>query len=255
MLRQGPLQGVAEGLHRALQVPQPQGFLHHRQHRGAVERRRAIGRLLGIELQLQIEEAPQPLVAAAAAEGQQVGHGGGGEQTTGQIRRPQGAQQLAQIPPGTGRQHRIPRREGPVGPVHGVAQGPEPLAAGKLPPPFVLPAGRITPDPHRLAAIGQIHHAARIQRHRRRWCHPQMTKQPRVDAGGSAVPLLQPGHLGGAHIEDVGAAPEGARAAAALVVRLQQLHSQAFLRQQRRRRQTGDAGPHHHRIHPAGFAW
>ena len=240
------LEGSRQRLHRALQMPEPQGLLHHRQHRGAVQGGGAVGRFLGVEAQLQIEEAPQPparLAAGAAAEALQVGDGGGGEQAAGQIGGAQGAQQLAPVPPGARRQHRIAGREGPVRLVQRIGKAPEALAAGEADQPLGAPGFGVAVDPHRLAAVAEVHLAARIEGRGGRWLHPQGGEQARVDAAG-----LQPRHLGGADIEGVGTAAEGAGAAAALAVGLEQHHLQPLAGEQRRGGEAGDAGSHHHHI-------
>jgi len=245
------LQAGGQRLHRALEVPEPERLLHHRQHRGAVESGGAIGGLLGVEPQLQIEKPPQPraaLTAGAAAEPQQIGHAGRGEQATRQVGGAQGREQLAQIPEGTGRQHRIPRREGPVGPVDRVAEAPEAAAAREALQPLAAPGLRITVDPHRLAAVAQMHHAAGIERRGRGRLQPEPGKQTGMDSA-----RLKAGHLGGAHIEGPGAAAEGAGTAAALMVGLEQQHPHPFAGQEGCRGETRDAGPHHHHIALTAF--
>ena len=243
---EGQLQGGAEDLHRAFQVPQPQGLLGHLQHRGAIEGGGAVGGLLGIELQLQIEEVAQPgplRPALAARQPLQIGHRGPGEQPRRQGGKVQGPQQLAQVPGGAGRQHRIAAGKGPAGSMQGGAEPPKTLAARKLALAFAGPGGGIAVQPHRRPAITQVHHTTRIQRCRRRRRHAELAKQPFVDAA-----RLQPRHLGGPHIKVPGAPAEAAGAAAALVVGLQQRHRQTLPGQQGRRRQAGDAGPHHHHV-------
>ena len=84
-------------------MPEPLGLLGHGQHGGAVEGGGAIGRFLGIELQLQVEEAAQAAIAAAAAPAEQVGHGGEAGQAAGQGGGAERLQQLGQIPAVAGR--------------------------------------------------------------------------------------------------------------------------------------------------------
>ena len=115
-LTQRCFQAGAELLHRAMQVPEPEGLLHHRQHRDPIQRSGAVGWFLGVQLQLQIQKPPQAPVprAAAAAEPQEVGHRGPTQQTAEHIARPNGLQQLAEIPAIAGRQHWPAPSEGPV---------------------------------------------------------------------------------------------------------------------------------------------
>ena len=243
---EGPLQGGAEGLHRAFQVPQPQGVLGHLQHRGAVEGGGAVGGLLGIQLELQVEKVAQPRPlrpALASRQPLQIGHGGPREQPRGQGGEVQGPQQLAQVPGGARRQHRIAARKGPAGPMQGGAEPPETLTPRKLALALGCPGSGIAVQPHRRLAIAQVHHAPRIQGRRRRRRYAEMAKQPFVDAA-----RLQPCHLGGPHIKAPGAPAEAAGATAALGVGLQQGHRQTLPGQQGRRRQAGDAGPHHHHV-------
>ena len=161
-LGQGELELVAEHLHRTLEVEQPKGGLGHGQHRGAVEGCGAVGGFLGIELELQIQKTPQPQIPTAAAEVQQVGDGGPGEQAAGDGAQAQGPQQLAEVPGGTRRQDGILGGKGPIGLVDGAAELPKPLAAGEVLGAFELPALGITPEGNRWEAIAQIHHAARV---------------------------------------------------------------------------------------------
>ena len=100
-----------------------------------------------------------------------------------------------------------------------LTEAPEALAAGKLGLAFLAPALGIAVKAHRRSPIGQIHDAAWIQGLGRRWDHVQVLEQALMNAAG-----LQPRHLGGPHIEHIGAAAEGAGAATALVVGFQQLH-------------------------------
>ncbi len=62
------------------------------------------------------------------------------------------------------------------------------------------------------------------------------------------TPRLQPCHLGSPHIKVVGASAEGAGAAAALVVGLQQLHPQPRFGEQAGGCEPGDAGADHGHI-------
>ena len=93
---------------------------------------------------------------------------------------------------------------------------PEPFAAGKLLLAFLLPSLRIAPNPHRRMTIIEIHHAAGIKRCGCWQCHPQYGAKTLVAPAG-----LKPGNLGGTSVKDVGAAAEGASAAAALLVGFQ----------------------------------
>ena len=67
------LQVTAQHLHRSLQVKEPQRRLCHLQHRCPIKHGSPIRRLLGVELQLQIQKPPQALIRAASAQHQQVG--------------------------------------------------------------------------------------------------------------------------------------------------------------------------------------
>ena len=243
---EGLLQDRAEGLHRTFQMPEPQGLLGHLQHRGSIEGGGTVGGFLGIEPQLEIEEAAQSFAGhtgAATGEALQIGDGGGGGQTARQGCRPQSAQQLAQVPPGAGRQHRIAAGEGPVRPMQGRAEIPEAIASWELATPLLPPGGGITVQTHRWLSIAEIHHAARIERGGRRRRHPEVGEQALVNPPG-----LQAGHLGGAHIETPGSAAERACAAAALVVGLQQRHRHALPGQQGGGGEAGDATTDHHHI-------
>ena len=229
-LAQSCFQTGAELLHRAMQVPQPQWLLHHRQHRDPVQGCGAIGRLLGIQPELQIQKPPQPLVprAAAATEPQQVGHRGTTEQAAEHSAGPNGLQQLAEIPAVARRQHRLPRGEGPVAAVQALAELPEALTTGELLLTFLAPALRISPNPNRRLPIGEIHDTARIQGRGAWQRYVQFSKQALV-----AAALLKASDLGGAGIKGVGTASKGASAATALVVGLQQHHAAALTGQQR----------------------
>ena len=68
-------ESVAQDLHGAMQVPEAERCLSHLQHGGAVERCCAVGRFLGIELQLQIKKVAQPLIPGAATKVLEIGHG------------------------------------------------------------------------------------------------------------------------------------------------------------------------------------
>ena len=92
------LQLVTEHLHRTVEMPQPERCLDHLQDGGAVEGCGSIGGLLGIELQLEVEESPQALVVAATTELEQVGHGQPGQQAGCNRCRAKSRDQLAQIP-------------------------------------------------------------------------------------------------------------------------------------------------------------
>lgn len=105
--RQGGFEPFTQGLHRALEVPQAQRCLGHGQHAGAVEGSGALGRFLRVKAQLQIQEAPQALIAAATAQAQQVGHACEDQGPAGEIGWSQCPQQLPQVPEGAGWQHRI----------------------------------------------------------------------------------------------------------------------------------------------------
>ena len=67
-------EAFAETLHRTLKVPEPQRGLTHLQHRGAIQGRRAVTWLLGIEAQLEVEKAAESFVPAATRQPQQVAH-------------------------------------------------------------------------------------------------------------------------------------------------------------------------------------
>ena len=71
----GGHQLIAQHLHRSFQMPEPERCLGHVQDGCAVKRRRAIGWFLGVQLQLEVEKAPQPLIANAPAQLQQIGDG------------------------------------------------------------------------------------------------------------------------------------------------------------------------------------
>ena len=244
-LFQGGFQAAAQGLHRAVQMPQPEWFLHHRQHRDAIERSGAFGWLLGVELQLKIEKASQPLVlrATAAAQAQQVGHAGQTKDAAGQGGWLQGPHQLLQVPEVARWQHGLPGGKGPVAPVQALAQLPEPFTARELALPLLAPALRVAPDLHRWLSITEIHHAARIQRGGLGQWHPQFGKQALVAATG-----FKPGHLGGAGIKGVAAAAKGAGTAAALVVGFEQDNVAALAAEQGCSRESGDASADHHNI-------
>ncbi|MFM9046831.1 MAG: FAD-dependent oxidoreductase, partial [Cyanobium sp.] len=202
--RQPPLQGCAQGLHRPMQMPEPPRLLHHREHGGAIEGRRAIGGFLGVEAQLQIQEAAQALIASAAAEAQQIRHRGGGEQATAEHGGIEGRQQLAEIPGGAGWQHRIAAGEAPGALMQPGAQLPEGLAAGELALPFLPPVRGIAPVADRLARPLQQHAAAGIQRPGGRQRQAEVLDQARM-----AAARFRARHLGGAHIPGVRTATEG----------------------------------------------
>ena len=92
------LQLVTEHLHRTVEMPQPERCLDHLQDGGAVEGCGSIGGLLGIELQLEVEEPPQARVVAATTELEQVGHGQPGQQAGCNRCRAKSRDQLAKIP-------------------------------------------------------------------------------------------------------------------------------------------------------------
>ena len=89
---------VAEALHGTLQVPEAKGCLAHLQDGGSVERCRSIGRLLGVEPELQVEKAAQALIAAAAAESLKIGNGEKTERGCGEIAGCECVERSAQIP-------------------------------------------------------------------------------------------------------------------------------------------------------------
>ena len=89
---------VAEALHGTLQVPEAKGCLAHLQNGGSVERRRLIGRLLGIEPELQVEKTAQAMVASAAAEPLKIGNGEKTERCRGEIAECECFERSAQIP-------------------------------------------------------------------------------------------------------------------------------------------------------------
>ena len=91
--------------------------------------------------------------------------------------------------------------------------------------------------------IGEIHHAAGVEGRGLRQRHPQFGKQAVM-----AAAWLKARHLGGSGVKGVRAAPKGASAAAALVVRLQQHHLTTLTGQQCCPGEAGNAGPQHHHI-------
>ena len=221
------LEGRAELLHRPVEMPKPQRVLGHGQHRGPVERRRAISRLLGIEAQLEIQKAAQALIRAAAAQEQQVRHRGGREQATGQGAGPHRPQQLAQIPEGARRQHRILGREGPIAAVQQSAEGPEAFASGELALALQTPRLGIPPELNRGFSGAELDAAAGVKGG---GCGERGT-----EVGHQALmnaPRFKARDLGRPDIKGVGTAAKGARAAPGLAVGFQQLHLQTLSGQQ-----------------------
>ncbi len=121
---------------------------------------------MGVELQLQIKNRRSrwclgPLQPRSR---KRVGHRGCTEQTAEHIAGPNGSQQLVEIPAVAGREHRTSRSEGPVAGVQSLAELPEAFTAWELLLAFLPPAFWISPDPNGLVPIGEIHHAAGVER-------------------------------------------------------------------------------------------
>ena len=213
----GRHQLIAQHLHRSLQMPEPEWCLGHMQDGCAVQRRRAIGRFLGVQLQLEVEKAPQPLIVTATAQPQQIGDGQTCEQSRCQRCGPKGPQQCAEIPEGARRHHRVLAGELPVAGMQLMAKAPEALAAWELTLTLGGPGVRVMPERNGRGAIAQVDHTTWVQKLCAGQRHVQMLQQSRMTASG-----LQSSHLGRPNIEHPWTTPECSRTSPRLLMRFQQ---------------------------------
>jgi len=142
----GAAEAFTETLHGTLQVPEPQGGLTHLQHRGAIQRCRALTGLLGIEAQLQVEKAAQPLVAAATRQAQEIPHRQQTERGADQIAQAQRRERSTEIPAAANRKDRISGGELPVLLMNPAAKLPKPFRARELRLTLLMPALRVVPE-------------------------------------------------------------------------------------------------------------